>query len=209
VCGLWEVCIVNTRPQYTIYVYNNCCWGKALNIAYAECVFVSFFLPSMPRIILLSVSCSALIFFPTFSYKQYDFQKKKLLNVKRMFWYPLQHLSEIFLIVRRTRWDILKMCTGLHIKNPLFLSAINQTWSLSTDFGEEILKYTILRKYVQCTLSYFMRTEGRTDGNIWHSWYSIFAILRTRLRGLTFRNWRALTRETTVVMSKLPHHINT
>ena len=35
------------------------------------------------------------------------FSKKKLLNKKYVFWFSLQHLSEIFLILRRTERDVI------------------------------------------------------------------------------------------------------
>ena len=47
---------------------------------------------------------------------------KKLLNTKCVFWFSLQLLSEIFLILRRYERDIIKkMYIGLHVKHTLFL----------------------------------------------------------------------------------------
>jgi hypothetical protein len=51
---------------------------------------------------------------------------KKLLNIKCVFWFSVQLLSETFLILRRI--EILsKMCVGLHLKYPLFVSDFNET----------------------------------------------------------------------------------
>jgi len=47
------------------------------------------------------------------------FERKKLLNTKSVSWFPLQLLSEPFLILRRTEGDMIKMYTGLHVKQPL------------------------------------------------------------------------------------------
>jgi hypothetical protein len=54
------------------------------------------------RIILSSVACSALQYFSTLSHKWHDFLKRKSLNIKCVFWFSLQLLSETFLILRRT-----------------------------------------------------------------------------------------------------------
>jgi hypothetical protein len=46
--------------------------------------------------------------------------KKKLLNIKCVFWFSLQLLSETLHIVRRMQLDTLKMYKFLHVKCPLF-----------------------------------------------------------------------------------------
>ena len=53
-----------------------------------------------------------------------------------MFWFFLHLLSEIFLILRRTERDVVKMYIGVHVKYPLFLSDFNATWIFSTDFSK-------------------------------------------------------------------------
>jgi len=81
------------------------------------------------------VACPTLKHFSTLSHTLHDFRKKKLLNTKFVFWFSLQHFYEAFLILKRTERDILsKMCIGLHVKYPLFLSDFNYTWIFSTDF---------------------------------------------------------------------------
>ena len=49
-----------------------------------------------------------------------------------MFWFYVQLLSEIFLILRTIRRDIGINVKILHIKYPLFMSAFNETWIFST-----------------------------------------------------------------------------
>jgi hypothetical protein len=58
------------------------------------------------RIILSPVACLALPYFSTLSHKSYDFRGKKSVNIKCVFWFSLQLLSEIFLILRKIQRDI-------------------------------------------------------------------------------------------------------
>jgi len=44
-----------------------------------------------------------------------------VLNIKCVFRFSLQLLSEIFLILRRAEQDMIKMYIGLHVKNMLFM----------------------------------------------------------------------------------------
>ena len=100
--------------------------------------------------------------FSQISHKRYDFRKKKLLNTKYVFCFPLQLLSETFLILWRTEWGMIKkMCTGHHAKYPFLLSDSNETRSFSADF-REILKYQISWQSVLWEPSSSMRTDGQT-----------------------------------------------
>ena len=65
---------------------------------------------------------SSTIFFPHYLNNGTIF-RKMLLNMKYVFWFSLQSLSETFLILRRTEQDMIKkMFVCLHVKYPLFLS---------------------------------------------------------------------------------------
>jgi hypothetical protein len=70
----------------------------------------------------------------------------------------LKHLS--FWEEMREIWS--KMFIGLHVKYPLFLSDLNETWISSTKV-RKILNYKSLWKFIQCGPSCSMRTDGRTD----------------------------------------------
>ena len=60
----------------------------------------------MHRIILPSLACPAVAYFTILSHKS----SEKLLNVKCLFWFYLQLLSETFLILRRTERHIINVC---------------------------------------------------------------------------------------------------
>jgi hypothetical protein len=91
-----------------------------------------------------------------------QFSKKNLLNMKYVFPFYLQILSETFLIPERNKRDMIKMYIGLHVKYLLFLPDFNKTRIFSTDF-RKILKYKISLKSAQWEPSCSMRTNGRTD----------------------------------------------
>jgi hypothetical protein len=54
------------------------------------------------------------------------------------------------------------MYIGLHVKYPLLLSDVNETWIFSKDF-RKMLKHQISWKSVQWEPSCCMRTDGQTD----------------------------------------------
>jgi hypothetical protein len=84
----------------------------------------------MRRIILPSVACLAVPYFYTLSHKRHDFWKK-LLNIKCVFWFSVQLLSETFLILRRIQRDIIINIHRSLRKVPLLLSDFNETWVFS------------------------------------------------------------------------------
>jgi hypothetical protein len=90
--------------------------------------------------------------------------EKKLLNIKFVSWFSLQLLSETFFILRINERDMIKknVYIGLHVKFPLFLSDLKETWHFSKDFSKKILEYQISWKSVQWDSS-SMRTGGQTD----------------------------------------------
>jgi hypothetical protein len=91
------------------------------------------------------------------------FGKKKLHNVKCVFWLSLQFWVQAVLILRRTRRVIVINWKCLHVKYLLLTSDFNKTWIFSADFREK-LKCEILSKSVQWKPSCSMQTERRTDG---------------------------------------------
>jgi hypothetical protein len=92
------------------------------------------------------------------------FSKKKnetLLNTKCVFWFPLQLLSEKFLILRRSDWDMIKNVYWIACEVPSFLSDFNATWNFSADF-RKIFKYQISSQCVQWGDELF-HTDRGTD----------------------------------------------
>jgi len=71
-----------------------------------NCTFECSGLKRMRCVILPYVACPAEQYFSTLTLKRHDFRKKKLLTIKCLFWFSLQLLSEIFLVVRRIQRDI-------------------------------------------------------------------------------------------------------
>ena len=131
---------------------------------YSECVSVTLVIQHakrMRRIILLSVACLAVLNFFTLSHKRHDFLKK-LLNIKCVFWFCLQLLSEKFLIVRRIQRDIIINLHKSSCKVPLLLSDLMKTRIFSIDFPK-IFKNQITLKSIQWERIFSMRTDGQRD----------------------------------------------
>jgi len=125
---------------------NHYCDGKAIIIT--RCVFVCSI--RYPACNVHALYCdlwpapSHTKFFHIIPKKRHNFQKKNLLRLRYMFWFPQQILSQTFLILRTNeRGTIKKMYIGLRVKYPLFHVWFNETWISSTGFFRKILKYQI------------------------------------------------------------------
>ena len=88
--------------------------------------------------------------------------EKKVLNVKFVFWFSLQLLSETFLILRIIQRDSTMIVQSSALKYPLFLSDFNETWNTSTHF-RKAFKFQISWKSIQP--SYSMRTDRQKGGH--------------------------------------------
>jgi hypothetical protein len=147
---------------------------KQYVLLHIECVYVTVVVQHanrMRHVTFPSVPSPALWHFSTLSHKPHDFRKKKILNIKCVFWFYLQILYKIFLILRRTAQDtIISVNTPSckvpvhfsYVKVPVHLSYVNEIWIFSTDF-RKILKYQISWKSAQWEPSSSMLTDGQTD----------------------------------------------
>ena len=77
-------------------------------------------------VILSSVGCLALPLLCTLSHKPHDFRGKKLLNMECLFWFSVQSLSAIFLILRRIQRDNIVSTRTFSCRVPDFLSDFNE-----------------------------------------------------------------------------------
>jgi hypothetical protein len=105
---------LNDIQQCKQSVYNvtprrdHCSRGKAISITHYECVYVALVIQHTERmrLVMSSVACPALpYFFPNYLVNGSTFDKT-LLNMKCVFWFLYNFLSETFLILRRIRRDI-------------------------------------------------------------------------------------------------------
>jgi hypothetical protein len=72
------------------------------------------------------VACPALQYFSTLSHKRYDFPEK-FIEHKMCILILATNLCELFLILRRTDGDTIKVFIGIYVKDPLLLSDLNKT----------------------------------------------------------------------------------
>jgi hypothetical protein len=101
-----------------------------VSTTYSECVFVTVVIQHakcMRRVALSSVVSLAIRHFSTLSHKRHDFREKKLLNLKYLFWFSLQFLSETFLIIRIIQRDTIDVRRSSCKVYPLFLSEFSET----------------------------------------------------------------------------------
>jgi hypothetical protein len=98
---------------------------KQLSIIYSDCTSVASFTQHATGtcgIILPSVACLAVHYVSTLSHKRHNCWRK-LFDIKCMFWFSLQHLSETFLILR-IRQDIIMKVNRSSCKVPVILVRI-------------------------------------------------------------------------------------
>jgi len=116
-------------------------------------------------IIVRRVACLAVPYFSTYFHK-WHFFRKRLLNVKCVFWYSPQLLSKKFPTLRIIQRNIITNVYTSSCKVRLFLLDFNENWNFSTDF-RKILAYKILQKMCPVVAELFhadVQTEGRTGG---------------------------------------------
>jgi hypothetical protein len=113
-----------------------------LSGTYSELVFVALGTQHETHMHLIFICSLYQQHFSILFHKSYDFRRKFLI-IECEFQFPPQISPETFFIVQRIKWDMIKMCICLHVKCPLLLSDINETWIFSKDF-RKVLEYKIL-----------------------------------------------------------------
>jgi hypothetical protein len=112
----------------------------------------------------VTVARLVLPYFTILSHKRHDFSKKDFFNVKSVYWFSSQLLSETYLILCRTEHDIINVLRSSY-KVPVschILMNSNETGIFSTDFCK-MIKYQILWKSAQWKQICTMWTERQTD----------------------------------------------
>jgi hypothetical protein len=114
----------------------------------------------MRRVSLLSVARPALPYFPTLSHKRHDL-KKILLNIKPVFWFSLQLLSETFLIPRKIQRDFIINVHRSSRKLPIIL--VTCQWNLH--FLDGCLKNFHILNFIKIPPvgAEFFHMDRRTD----------------------------------------------
>ena len=122
------------------------------------------------HIVVCDLSGSTL-FFPNYLTNGMIFEKQ-LLNTKRVFWFSLQFLTEIFFHSKkqRTRYDHKSTCYSCQILMKL---------EFSRQLLKKTLKYEIFTK-IRSFESELFHSGGQTDKETCQSQQSLFAFLRTR-----------------------------
>ena len=124
----------------------------------------------MRRIILssvfwLSVSLSVCLYrtiFPTLSHQRHDCRLTKSLNTKCVFWFSLQHLSETFLIMRRTERDMTTNVYRSACKESVVLPDFDQT-SIFSAYFRKILTRCCVRTVRETDRQTDRHTDRQTD----------------------------------------------
>ena len=100
---------------------NHCCDGKTISITYSECVFVALLARKAhaPYYIVCDLSGHAIILHVIFL--KVTIFREALLNTKCVFRFPLQILSDTFLILRRTERDVIKNVCRSSCKVPVIV----------------------------------------------------------------------------------------
>ena len=141
---------------------------KAVGITYSECVFETLVDQNakvMHHIILSSVTSSALRNFSVLSHKRHNFRGEwGLLNVKCVFWFSLQRLSQILFILSRTERVITINVLTPSRKVPVIIVRFQWNFNLLNRFPK-ILKYQISWKSFQWKPSCSMRTDRHDEAN--------------------------------------------
>jgi hypothetical protein len=127
-------------------------------------------------------------------------EQRKLLNTKCVFWYSVQLLSGMFLILRRIQPDIITNVHWSSCKVPVFLVICYWNFKFLERIFEKLWDVKFHETFVHWEPNCCMRTDRQT----WRSQCSLFTILRTRLHTFWWRYWGPKMATVTRVVSYTP-----
>jgi hypothetical protein len=133
----------------------------------------------MRHIMWSSVTCVAVQYFSTWSHKRHHIRKKSL-NIKCVFWFSLQLLSNTFLVLRRSERDIIINVHRSSCKVTVIL--VGFKWTLKCRY--RVLKNTQISNFMKIRPmgAEFFYADSQTDRQTWRSSQSLLATLQRRLK---------------------------
>jgi len=140
----------------------HCYGGKAISITYCECVLLAWGIQHamrMRHIVICDLPRST-IFFPRSLINDTIFEKM-FLNTKYKFWFPLESLSENFLILRRNERDVVKHRYWSSSKVPFILYDFSVTLISRQFFFQK--KYLKIKLHKNLSSGSRVVPYGRTD----------------------------------------------
>ena len=147
--------IVAVKKQY--YIFWVC-------VCVCVCMFVCVFSINYSACIALAPYCQLwpVRLYSIFPYISYAVRfKKKISNIKCVFWFSLQLLAKTFLILRRNERDMFISIHRSSCKVPVILVRFNETWIFSTDF-RQVLKYQMSWPFSGSRAVPYWRTDRQT-----------------------------------------------
>jgi len=135
-----------------------------MTITYSECGSVNFLIQHAMRMRCIVLSPWPVWLYSIFphSHKRHDFLKKQLI-IKCEFSFCLHLLRRTFFNLKIIQRYIIVNALRSLLKYSPFLSDLNECWFFSTDF-RKILKYQILRKFIEWDPKCSIRMDRKTDG---------------------------------------------
>jgi hypothetical protein len=117
---------------------------------------------ALPYNIVICGLSGSTIFYSKLFHKRHDFRGVgEWLNTKCVFWFFLQVLSEIFLILSRTEWDIIIKL----LRSPFIVPVILVRFYWNLNFLNIFSKNTEISNFMKILLvgAKFFHADGRTD----------------------------------------------